>query len=89
MRLLDLTGIRLAELITRMSTSPANILGIEAGTLSVGATADICIFSDDDDWQLSQDNMISQGKNTPFYGWNFSHRVRHTLVRGKNSYRFK
>ena len=88
-RLLELTSIRLPELITRMSTSPASILGIDAGTLSVGATADICIYSDDDDWQLSQDNMISQGKNTPFYGWNFNHKVRQTLVRGKISYRCK
>jgi len=89
MRLQELTSVRLPELITRMSTSPASILGIEAGTLSVGAVADICIYSDDDDWQLSQDNMVSQGRNTPFYGWNFNHRVRHTLVRGKHSYIYK
>ena len=87
MRLQELTSISLPELVTRMSTSPASILGIDAGTLSVGATADICIYSDDDDWQLSQDNMVSQGKNTPFHGWEMQGEVRYTLLDGEVIYR--
>jgi dihydroorotase len=49
----------------------------------VGATADICIFDEAEDWQLSEDSINSHGKNTPFLGWNFQGRVKYTVIKGR------
>ncbi|MBT8120268.1 MAG: dihydroorotase [Gammaproteobacteria bacterium] len=83
LRLSQQTGADLAALINKVTRSPANILGIEAGSLTPGANADICIFNDDEDWQLDTECIHSHGKNTPFYGWNFQGKVKHTIVDGK------
>jgi dihydroorotase len=83
LRLSQQTSLTLSALINKITRSPANILGINAGTLSVGANADICIFDANEDWQLNIDSINSHAKNTPFLGWNFQGKVKHTLVNGK------
>ena len=70
------------DIIASLTRGPANILGIDAGTLSVGATADICIFDPDSFWTLSENNMLSQGHNTPFLDWELKGQVRYTLLNG-------
>ncbi|GMR01316.1 MAG: dihydroorotase [Gammaproteobacteria bacterium] len=82
LRLSQQTELNLSDVISKITHSPANILGINAGTLSVGADADICIFDRDEDWQLTDDLIHSHGKNTPFLGWNFQGKVKHTIVSG-------
>jgi dihydroorotase len=82
LRLAQQTSLKLSHVIDKITHSPANILGIDAGTLSVGTNADICIFDANDDWQLTIDAINSHGKNTPFLGWNFQGKVKHTLVNG-------
>ncbi len=87
LRLSQQTGLKLDSIIHKLTHAPAAILGIEAGTLSVGANADICIFDAEQDWQLNTDNIHSHGKNTPFLGWNFQGKVTHTLVAGNLLFR--
>ena len=69
--------------LSLLSTQPAAILGIEAGVLATNRPADICIYDPEQDWQLDTSTMLSRGKNTPFDGWNFQGKVRHTLVDGR------
>ena len=83
LRLCQQSSITLREVIGKITHAPANILGIDAGTLSVGANADICIFDENEDWQLSNETIHSHGKNTPFPGWNFQGKVKHTIINGK------
>ena len=83
LRLSQNTTLDLPSVINKITRAPANILGIEAGTLSVGATADICIFDETEDWQLCEEVINSSGKNTPFLGWNFQGRVKYTVVGGR------
>ena len=83
LRLSQQTSSGLAALVDKITNSPARILGIDAGTLSLGANADICIFDMSEDWQLDAESIHSHGKNTPFYGWNFEGKVIHTIVDGK------
>ncbi len=83
LRLSQQTPLQLNEIIDKITCSPANILGINAGCLSVGANADICIFDENEDWQLTTDTINSHGKNTPFLGWNFQGKVKYTIVNGK------
>ncbi len=82
LRLSQQTELELSDVIRKITHSPASILGLNAGTLSVGAKADICVFDSEEDWQLTTDLINSHGENTPFLGWNFQGKVKHTIVSG-------
>ncbi|MBL8488625.1 MAG: dihydroorotase [Rhodocyclaceae bacterium] len=72
----------LSTAIARVTCDPARILGIAAGTLSVGAPADVCVFDPAAQVTVSREHLRSQGKNTPFLGASLAGRVRWTLVDG-------
>jgi len=72
----------LATALARVTADPADILGLDAGRLAVGATADICVFDPRADFLVSRDTLRSQGKNTPFLGLALPGRVRYTLIDG-------
>jgi dihydroorotase len=82
LRLVEAHVIELDELIHRLTAGPAGILGLPFGTLSIGASADVCIFDPNLVWQLNTDTMRSNGHNTPFMGWEMKGRVIHTLLAG-------
>jgi len=69
--------------LSRITSVPAAILGVEAGALAVGRQADICIFDPDAWWTVERGALMSQGKNTPFLGLQVPGRVRATLVAGQ------
>ncbi len=75
-------GIKTETIIRAITASPARILGLNSGQLSIGATADICIFDAEEDWQLEEGHLLSRGKNTPFIGWNLQGKVKHTIIDG-------
>lgn len=75
--------LSLKNAVARLTKGPADILGLDSGTLSIGSNADICIFDPDVEWQLNASKMQSQGHNTPFDGWHFKGKVTHTLHNGK------
>ena len=74
--------VPLPEALSRITERPARILGVDAGTLRVGAPADVCIFDPDAAWTVGRASLQSQGKNTPFAGLELEGRVRWTLVGG-------
>lgn len=76
------SGLGLGAALERITAKPAAILGIDAGHLGVGATADICIFDPENHWRIEPAALKSQGKNTPFSGIEVRGRVTHTLVDG-------
>jgi dihydroorotase len=76
----------LAKALARITSEPARILGIEAGELAVGRAADLCLFEADTQVSLSAQGLKSQGKNTPFLGYELPGKVRYTLVDGKVVY---
>jgi dihydroorotase len=75
--------ITLPQAIAALTVKPADIIGVDAGHLAIGATADICIFDPKVRWTLTQDQIVSRGRNTPFLGREFTGRVTHTLVGGE------
>jgi len=83
LKLVDEGVLELSEAIARVTCGPADILGVDLGRLSRGCSADICIFDPHRHWELSRDEMISAGHNTPFLGWEFRGRVVHTLFEGR------
>jgi len=86
LRLTQQTSLSLSDVLSKITQAPASILNLDTGTLSIGKTADICIFDAEEDWQLTSDTIHSHSKNTPFLGWNLQGKVKHTLVDGKLIY---
>jgi len=86
LRLVDAGVVDLSGALSLLTRGPAGILGIEAGHLGVGATADVCIFDPDAEWTLDRGSMISRGRNSPFQGWPLKGRVRYTLIGGETVY---
>ena len=78
--------VALQQAIKLITQSPANILGIHAGDLSVGSTADICILDANAYWKVCPHALKSQGKNTPFNGLELAGKVKITLVHGQIVY---
>lgn len=76
----------LSKVLARITADPAGIMGIDAGHLSVGSTADICIFDPDAYWKVTAAALHSQGKNTPFIGMELPGEIRYTLVHGQIVY---
>lgn len=76
----------LPDALARATLQPARILGLDAGHLSAGAAADICVFDPEAYWKIEPAALKSQGKNTPFTGLEVQGRVRYTLVDGQIVY---
>jgi dihydroorotase len=74
--------VPLPRVLAKITTEPARILGVEAGYLSLGATADLCIFDPEQYWKVDTTALKSQGKNTPFLGMELPGRVKYTLING-------
>ncbi len=75
--------LSLSDLIAKMSCNPARLLGLDAGTLSVGAEADVCIFDAEATWTVDREKLVSKGKNTPWHGKTMTGQVTHTLKGGR------
>ncbi|WP_018239426.1 dihydroorotase [Ensifer sp. BR816] len=75
--------VPLMRLIDALSTRPAAIFGLEAGTLKPGAKADITVLDLDEPWVLYEKELVSRSKNTPFENARFTGRVVQTYVAGK------
>jgi len=76
-------GVDLIDALARITSTPADILGLPGGTLAVGAVADICIFDPAETWVLGPETLKSRGKNSPWLGYPLSGKVRATLVSGR------
>jgi dihydroorotase len=91
-------GLPLAQTLARVTSEPARVLGAtigeslagSAGRLLVGGVADVCVFDPLAEWAVSPDQLLSQGKHTPFTftgtGMALPGRVRATLVAGTLAY---
>ncbi len=73
----------LSDAIARVTAGPARVLGIDAGTLSIGRRADLCIFDPNENWTVRPEQLRSGGRNTPFAGWELKGKVKWTLVDGR------
>jgi dihydroorotase len=74
--------IALPAALATITSAPAALLGVDAGTLAVGRPADVCVFDPAAHWTVAAGALRSQGKNTPFLGLEVPGRVAYTLVGG-------
>ncbi len=77
---------KLSELLAKVTCEPAEIIGLDTGHLAIGAPADICIFDLNAHWKVKGNEFTSQGKHTPFEGWDLPAPVTHTLLDGRLVY---
>lgn len=75
--------LTLSQVIEKMSTNPAKILGIPAGTMAVGANADIVLFDPQRKWTVDENALHGKSKNTPFKGMTLKGKVLTTVFHGK------
>ncbi|MGL9821547.1 dihydroorotase [Enterococcus sp. DIV1421a] len=73
----------LEQVINWMATKPAEIFQLEAGTLTVGAPADVAVFEIEHSSTIDKKDFLSKGENTPFVGWNVKGETLGTFVDGK------
>lgn len=78
--------LTLSQVIEKMSTAPARILGIPAGTLQVGAAADVVLFHPEEWWTVDPEKLHGKSRNTPFKGMALRGRVKLTFSRGRLVY---
>ena len=71
------------ELIDRMSTRPAEIAGLDAGTLSIGRPADAVVIDPNAGWKVDPNRFRSTCISTPLEGMELIGRVKHTIVGGE------
>lgn len=75
--------ITLREAITKFTVSPAGILGLDKGTLSIGADADMTIVSLEKEWTVKEESFVSRSKNSPFLGRKLKGVIETVIVGGK------
>lgn len=78
--------ISLMKAFAKITQAPAQILGIDAGHLSVNTAADLCILDAEQYWKVIPAAIKSQGKNTPFLGMELPGKIKYTLVNGNIVY---
>ena len=78
--------LSLSDLVSKFTKGPAEVLGIDSGTLEIGKNADITIFDPDKANTIDSSKFYSKARNTPFNGWKVKGKVAATIVNGKVIY---
>jgi dihydroorotase len=79
-------GLDLLAFLAALTHRPADLLGLDAGRIRVGATADLVIFDPNEPWVCDAEQLRSRSKNTPFDGRRLTGRVQHTIKNGEIVY---
>ncbi|WP_332777329.1 dihydroorotase [Polaromonas sp.] len=87
------SGAGLSRALAVLTSEPSRVLGSALGTLQAsagqlvkGGVADLCIFDPQAAWMVQPKVLRSQGKHTPFSGYELPARVRWTVVGGQVAY---
>ncbi|MDB6173637.1 MAG: pyrC [Chthoniobacteraceae bacterium] len=76
-------AIDLPRLIAMFTIEPARLLGLDRGTLNLGAPADITLIDPGLEWTVDKNASASRSRNTPFHGWELKGRAVRTIVAGQ------
>jgi dihydroorotase len=74
--------VSLSLALSKISQHAARVAGVPAGQIAVGQAADICIFDPATRWKVEAKALASQGKHTPFLGYELPGVVKATIVSG-------
>ena len=86
-------SVPLLRTLATVTNAPIAVIGDALGSLSAsagrlveGGVADVCVFGPDERWTVTPSALRSQGKHTPFEGYEVPGRVNFTLVAGNVAY---
>ncbi len=85
-RLAELKALTLKDALATITTRPATLLGLAAGTLAVGRAADICLYDPVAEWTPTANSVRTRGRNSPFYGTSMRGQVVTTIQGGRIAY---
>ena len=80
-------SVKLETIIQALTSSPAKILGINKGSLSIGNDADFCVVDLDKPWIVKKENLVSKSKNTSIEDKKLQGKVTNTFVQGKELFK--
>ncbi len=86
MRLVEAGSLSLSDAVARLSSGPAAVLGVDAGSLQAGAPADVVVFDPRARHRVEATGLASRSHNTPFIGQALPGRVALTMVGGEVVY---
>ncbi|SVE51100.1 uncharacterized protein METZ01_LOCUS503954, partial [marine metagenome] len=86
LKLVEEKVLSISDVIKKLTSTPAEIFNLNAGSLSQGNDADILIFNPTHEYSIDISKFHSKSKNSPFDGWEVKGKVIHTIVRGKTVY---
>jgi dihydroorotase len=81
--LVDSELIDWTKLFEKLSFNPSRILGVDRGSLSPGAPADVVIISGGKNWLVKENELVSKSKNSAFLGRSLRGTVDYTICNGK------
>ena len=87
LRLVHSGDVSLMAVLRAMTLRPAEILGLAAGRLVVGAPSDVIIFDPDFPWVVAEKDIVSRSHNTSFEGARLQGAVMQTFVAGRSVFR--
>lgn len=85
MQLVEQGALSLKAAIASLAANPAAIIDRPIGCLSIGSDADVLLYDPQVKWKLDASQIVSNGKNTPFIGREFTGKVLQTYVRGQRA----
>jgi dihydroorotase len=69
--------------LAKLTINPARVLGINKGTLQIGADADVTIIDPSAKWRVEPNKFHSKSANTPLAGQELQGRAKYVLVGGE------
>lgn len=82
-RLVCAGRLGLQTVVRAMAAAPARILGLNKGSLEPGRDGDVVLIAEDEELTVTEDWLLSRGKNTPLIGERLRGRVWATVRRGE------
>jgi dihydroorotase len=83
MRLVHTGRMSLSQMIRCFTVAPAQLLGLDKGSLAIGADADVTVFDPAKRWVFDRAQTASKSINSPFHGWPLQGKAVHTIVAGR------
>jgi len=75
--------LSLLEVLKLVTSAPAGLMGLPAGSLKEGAPADLILFDPDEGWKVDADKLVGKAQNSPFDGRPVQGRVLRTVIDGR------
>ncbi|MEZ5476624.1 MAG: dihydroorotase [Thiolinea sp.] len=84
LRLIEDEVLTVLDALGKLTWQPAHIIGSEAGRIAPRSPADLVLIDPNALWEFRLEDMLSQGKNSPFAGWTFQGQTHTTFLAGKS-----